>query len=256
MVNFNPNITMSLWSLYKLDSMVYIFKNNIIFFLWVNAWSHLIDVTTHFQLTNKVLIRASVAGVPNAKFGIWPTKHQKQSIMRCFKSQKICHTTTVLSQIWDGMDNNCKNKYYYFITFFSLLFHKYLSLRLLSLSLSNSISFLLSLSLSILSLSSLLKKVAQDHSPVLAVDLSSPRHWSRQSLLLISPPRSPQLAADLAASFSNPRHQHPQPSPPTFKSLLIELWVWDLGWVSTWILSWHFGSALCGLWVEVLGRLG
>ena len=74
----------------------------------------------------------------------------------------------------------------------------------------DSISFLPSLSLSISSLSSLLKKVAQDHSPFLAA---------------ISPPHSPQLTVDLTASCSSPRRRHPQPSPPTFKSLLIELWV-------------------------------
>ena len=147
--------------------------------------------------------------MPNLAFGIWPIKHQKQSTMRCSKSQKICHTATVRSQIWDGTDNNCKNKYYYFITFFSLLFHKYLSLRLLSLSFSNSISFLLSLSLSISSLSSLLKKVAQDHSLVLAVDLSSPRHRSLQSLLLISPPISRPHSPTLATNIHSP---HCRPS--------------------------------------------
>ena len=152
--------------------------------------------------------------------------------MRCFKSQKICHTAIVPSQLWDGTDNNCKNKYYYFITFFSLLFHRYLSL-----SLSDSISFLLSLSLSISSLSSLLKKVTQDHSLVLAV---------------ISPPISPVLAA----SFYSPHRRHPQPSLPTFRSLLIGLWVRDLGWVSMWVLGRSFGSALCGSWAEALGRLG
>ena len=36
---------------------------------------------------------------------------------------------------------------------------------------------------------------------------------------------SPQLATDLTASCSNPRRQHPQPSLPTFRSLLIRLWV-------------------------------
>ena len=105
----------------------------------------------------------------------------------------------------------------------------------------DSISFLPFLSVSISSLSSLLKKVAQDHSPFLAA---------------ISPPHSPQLTVDLIASCSSPRRRHPQPSPPTFKSLLIELWVWDLGWVSMWVLGQRFGSALYGLWVEVLGWLG
>ena len=75
--------------------------------------------------------------------------------------------------------------------------------------------------------------------------LSSPHRWSRQSLPLILLPHSPQLAT----SCSNPCHRHPQPSPPTFKSLLIRLWVWDLRWVSMSVLGRRFGSALCGLWV-------
>ena len=70
----------------------------------------------------------------------------------------------------------------------------------------DSISFLLFLSLSISSLSSLLKKVAQDHSPVLADDLaaslSNPRHRSRQSSLLISPPTSTTLTSDLQLSLN------------------------------------------------------
>ena len=83
------------------------------------------------------------------------------------------------------------------------------------------------------------------------------------SLSLPSPPYlrkllkiTPVLAADLTASCSSPHRRHPQPSSPTFRSLLIGLWVWDLGWVSMWVLGQHFGSVLCGLWVEVLGRLG
>ena len=64
----------------------------------------------------------------------------------------------------------------------------------------DSISFLLSMSLSISSLSSLLKKVAQDHSPVLAASLSSPCYWSRRiilhNLLPISPPHAPALVTD------------------------------------------------------------
>ena len=54
-------------------------------------------------------------------FGIWHIKHQNISLMRCFKCQKFWHTTAISSQIWDGTDNNCKNLYYYFIYFFSLL---------------------------------------------------------------------------------------------------------------------------------------
>ena len=75
----------------------------------------------------------------------------------------------------------------------------------------DSISFLLSLSLSISSLSSLFKKVAQDH--------SSPRRRSHRLML--------------------------QPSLPTFRSLLIWLWEWDLGWVSMWVLGRHCG---CEIW--------
>ena len=129
------------------------------------------------------------------------------SLMRCAICQKFWHITTVPSQIWDGTDNNCKIKHYYFVAFFSLLFHRYLSL-----SLSDSISFLLSLSLSISSLSSLLKKVAQDHFlvlatislphfPVLTADLANPRRWSHclilHNSLLISLPLSPALVADI-----------------------------------------------------------
>ena len=77
----------------------------------------------------------------------------------------------------------------------------------ISLSL-DSISFLLSLSLSISSLSSLLKKVAQDHSLVLAAI-------------------SPVLAVDLVASFSTTRHRSRclmiQPLPPTSTALTVDL---------------------------------
>ena len=75
-------------------------------------------------------------------------------------------------------------------------------------------------------------------------------------LAAILPPHFLVLPANLTASCSNPRRRHPQASSSTFRSLLIGLWVWDLGWVSMWVLGQHFGSALCGLWVEVLGRLG
>ena len=99
------------------------------------------------------------------------------------------------------MNNNCKIKYYYFIAF-SLSSSTNISLSVYS------ISFLLSLSLSISSLSSLLKKVAQDHSLVLAAI-------------------SPVLVVDLAASFSTTRHRSRclmlQPLPLTSIALTVDL---------------------------------
>ena len=64
---------------------------------------------------------------------------------------------------------------------------------------------------------------------------------------------SPVLATDLAASFSTTRRRSRclmlQPSLPTFRSLLIWLWEWDLGWVSMWVL----GRRWCGFWVGIVG---
>ena len=87
--------------------------------------------------------------------------------------------------------------------------------------------------------------------------------------LPISPPHSPQLTADLKASSLMPRQQpYCIFQPPTFRSLLIGLWVLDLGWVlmcnvcgcgrwcygcggsfGLWIVVvvWFFGC-LCGVW--------
>ena len=64
-----------------------------------------------------------------------------------------------------------------------------------------------------------------------------------------SSPISPVLAVDLAALFSTTRRWSCclmlQPSLPTFRSLLIWLWEWDLGWVSMWVLGRHCG---CEIW--------
>ena len=91
--------------------------------------------------------------------------------MRCSKSQIFLQHATVRFHKWNCTVACCK-------TFCHLFIY------------SRSLISSLSLSLSISSLSSLLKKVAQDHSPVLAVDLaaslSSPRRQSHQSSLLTS----------------------------------------------------------------------
>ena len=39
-------------------------------------------------------------------FGIWHTKHQKQTIMRCVKCQKIMKHATLYSHLWHGTDQN------------------------------------------------------------------------------------------------------------------------------------------------------
>ena len=126
----------------------------------------------------------------------------------------------ILSQVWDGTDNNGKMEYYYFIAFFSLLFHRYLSPSTLSyfFSLCHSLS-LPSPPCSRKLLKITLKKVATD----LAASLSSPCHRSCQSSPLISSPHSPQLAADLAASCSS-------------FGWFGGFWVCD--WVLIWVMSW------------------
>ena len=163
------------------------------------------------------------------------------SLLRCAICQKFWHTAIIPTQIWDGTDNNCKIKYYYFIAFFSLLFHRYLSLHLLSLSLSDSISFLLSLSLSISSLSSLLKKVVQDHSPILTT---------------ISLPHFPVLAADLASPCRWSRRLILQPSPPTSTTLIANLQI-SLNWVMGVRFRMGYGCEIydgfrCGFWISVV----
>ena len=107
-------------------------------------------------IINFKYVRASVAtlsNVPNVKYLTYLThKTRKRNFIRCSKSQKLCHIATVLSHAtmakWDII----------ILLHFSLSSSTDISLSV------NSILFLLSLSLSISFLSSLLKKVAQDHS--------------------------------------------------------------------------------------------
>ena len=136
---------------------------------------------------------AALLNVPNAKYLAHQT--QKQGFIRCSKSQKLCHITTVPSQIWDSTDNNGKMGYYYFIAFFSLLFHRYLSLRWLYLISSLSITFYLfpllpaqeSCSRSLLRK---LPPISPPHFPILTVGLASPHHLILHNLLSISPPHA------------------------------------------------------------------
>ena len=134
-----------------------------------------------------------MVNVPNAKYlAHLPHQTQKRSFIRCSKSKKLCHIATVPSQIlWDNMDNNGKMGYYYFIVFFSLLFHRYLSLRRLSLISSLSVTpYLFPLLSAQESCSrSLLRKLPPISSPHFPV-LTSPRCWSRHLILHNSSPHA------------------------------------------------------------------
>ena len=117
---------------------------------------------------------------------IWHTKHK--NFIRCFKSKKLCHIATVLSQIWDGTDNSGKMGYYYFIAFFSLLFHRYLSLRRLYLISSLSVTLylfplLLAQESCLRSLSRKISSLSPPHLPILTANLASPHRWSRHPML-------------------------------------------------------------------------
>ena len=76
--------------------------------------------------------------------------------------------------------------------------------------------------------------------------------------LPISPPHSPQLTADLKASSLMPRQQpYCIFQPPTFRSLLIGLWVLDLGWVLMCNVCgcgrWCYGcGGSFGLWIVMV----
>ena len=130
------------------------------------------------------------------------------------------------------MDNNCKIKYYYFIAFFSLFFHRYLSLCRLYLISSLSISLYLF--------------------PLLLAQESCSRSLS-------IPHRN------LAPSFSTTRHLMLQPSPLTSTTLTADLQIslnrvvgvrfemgFDVGfgsafWIGiVWVVGLGFGSVGLG----------
>ena len=87
--------------------------------------------------------------------------------------------------------------------------------------------------------------------------------WSHICLKLryppqLSSPHSPQLASNLKVSSLMPCRQ---PScifwPPTFGSLSIRLWMWDLGWISMCCICgcgwWCYGCGVnFGLWIVVV----
>ena len=134
-------------------------------------------------------IRASVAGVPYAKFLAFSAPNPK--IWASWSVPYAKNFGTPLQYIWDGTDNNCKIKYYYFITFFSLLFHIYLSPSSFSVTLRLYLISSLSVTLYLFPLLPVQESWSRS--------LSSPHRWSCRLIL--------------------------QPSPPTFRSLLIGLWV-------------------------------
>ena len=113
---------------------------------------------------------------------IWHTKHKNEALLDVLNLKNyatLLQYRLKYEMVWTTiakLDN-------IILLHFSLSFSTDISLFV------DSILFLLSLSLSISSLSSLLKKVAQDHSPVLAA---------------ISPPHAPALAADIHSPHYRP----------------------------------------------------
>ena len=63
------------------------------------------------MVPKSILIRCAKCQI----FGIWHTKHQKQSIMRCAKCAKILRHATVRSHFWHSLDENAICVYYFFI---------------------------------------------------------------------------------------------------------------------------------------------
>ena len=63
------------------------------------------------MVPKSILIRCAKCQI----FGIWHTKHQKQSIMRCAKCAKILRHATVRSHLWHSLDENAICVYYFFI---------------------------------------------------------------------------------------------------------------------------------------------
>ena len=65
--------------------------------------------------------------MPNAKYlAHLAHQTQKQSFIRCSKSQKLCNTATVPSQIWDDTNRNGINFYIFLFSFLSPLFSLFL----------------------------------------------------------------------------------------------------------------------------------
>ena len=100
-------------------------------FSQMKASSEYIFTITMCVLYKSITIRCTKCQI----FGIWHTKHQKQSIMRCVKCQKVMTFVTVRSYVWNGMDENCKSFNIFLFLLFSLLSHlSFLSPICLSLS--------------------------------------------------------------------------------------------------------------------------
>ena len=117
-------------------------------------------------------------------FGTFGTPNTKMKLYQMFQISKIMpHCYSTVSNIMRQYGQQWQNGILLFFVFFSLLFHRYLSLCH-SLSLPSPLC-----SRKLLKIT--LKKVAAD----LAASLSS----CHQSSLLISPPHSPQLATSCSS---------------------------------------------------------
>ena len=125
-------------------------------------------------------------------FGTFGTPNTKMKLYQMFQISKIMpHCYSTVSNIMRQYGQQWQNGILLFFVFFSLLFHRYLSLRRLSLISSLSVTLYLFPLLSAQescsrSLSRKLLPISPPHFPV----LTSPRCWSRHLILHNSPPHA------------------------------------------------------------------
>ena len=124
--------------------------------------------------------------MPNIWY-IWHTKHKNRALSNVLNLKNYA-TLLQYRLKYETVRTTIAKSNIIILLHFSLSSSTYISLSV------DSISFLLSLSLSISSLSSLFKKVAQDH--------SSTRRRSHRLMLQPSPPTSTALIADFQISLN------------------------------------------------------
>ena len=86
----------------------------------LHRWAHFFSYQIQIWTSNTFFwVRASVADMLNVLnaiiFGIWHTKQQKWSFIRCVKCIKLLQHVTVPLHFWHGTDNNGIWVYYFFI---------------------------------------------------------------------------------------------------------------------------------------------